>query len=119
VTHEQAKLKKHGLEAAHEISAYVQPASRSRKNAHGLRSSAPWGIHGVPKNKNKSDAPTYLLCFDIFMVFLGSSCEKRPKARLNKVDGKRRQEKMFFPQLFRPEAFLIFNKCMVFLNSPC
>jgi hypothetical protein len=39
------------------------------------------------------------------MVFLGSSCRETAKNAIKKIDGKRRQEKSFFSQLFRPKVF--------------
>jgi hypothetical protein len=56
------------------------------------------------------------------MVFLGSSCRETAKTAIKKIDGKRRQEKRFFSQLFRPKAFdMDFppKVVVVFLNSPC
>jgi hypothetical protein len=39
------------------------------------------------------------------MVFLGSSCRELAKNAIKEADGKRRQEKVFFSQLFRPKVF--------------
>jgi hypothetical protein len=56
------------------------------------------------------------------MVFLGSSCRETAKNAVKKIEGEIRQEKSFFPQLFRPKVFdMNFPQkvFMVFLNSPC
>jgi hypothetical protein len=49
------------------------------------------------ENKQKSDVPTYLPFFEslenIVWCFWAPHAEKRPKTRLKKGDGKRRQEK--------------------------
>jgi hypothetical protein len=46
-----------------------------------------------------------LVLENIFVVFLGSSHRETAKNAIKKIEGKRRQEKSFFPQLFRPKAF--------------
>jgi hypothetical protein len=47
-----------------------------------------------------------LILENIFIVFLGSSCEKRPKTRFKKkTKGKDDRKKVFFSQLFRPKVF--------------
>jgi hypothetical protein len=46
-----------------------------------------------------------LILENVFMVFLSSSCRETAKNAIKKIDGKIRQEKSFFSQLFRPEAF--------------
>jgi hypothetical protein len=46
-----------------------------------------------------------LVLENIFMVFLGSSCRETAKNAIKEIDGKRRQEKSFFSQLFRPKVF--------------
>jgi hypothetical protein len=72
---------------------------------------------GRLKNKRRGTyLPTYffLRLFEIFtsdfenvfMAFLGFSyAEKRAKNAIKKIEGKRRQEKSFFSQLFRQKAF--------------
>jgi hypothetical protein len=46
-----------------------------------------------------------LILENILMVFLGSSCRETAKNAIKQIDGKRRKEKSFFSQLFRPKAF--------------
>jgi hypothetical protein len=47
-----------------------------------------------------------LISDNIFVVFLGSSCRETAKNAIEKkIEGKRRQEKSFFPQLFLPKVF--------------
>jgi hypothetical protein len=74
---------------------------------------------GATKKKiKKSDVPTYLPFFEIFlrfsglisenilMVFLGSSCRETAKNAIKTIEGKRRQETSFFSlNYFRPKAF--------------
>jgi hypothetical protein len=50
----------------------------------------------------------------LLWCFWAPHAEKRPKTRLNKIDGKRRKEKRFFPQLFRPKAFDMYFPKKVF-----
>jgi hypothetical protein len=69
------------------------------------------------KKKKKNDVPTYLPFFElflrfsglilenIFMVFLGSSCRETAKNATKKIDGERRQEKMFFFSTFSAKSF--------------
>ena len=87
---------------------------------------------GEKKTKNGGTyLPTFFEIFWDFQVwfkkiflwcFWGPHAEKRPKTRLKKIDGKRRKEKSFFSQLFRPKVFDMDFPQKVFygvLNSPC
>jgi hypothetical protein len=83
----------------------------------------PCTVHqGAPKKKKeKSDVPTYLpflrfflrfsglILENSFMVFLSSSCRETAKNAIKESDGKKRKEKSFFSQLFRPKAFAMLD----------
>jgi hypothetical protein len=78
----------------------------------------PGGRQGAPKKKKeKSDVPIYLPFLRFFEIFrsdfrkhfygaFGLLIQRNGQKRYKKIfDGKRRKEKSFFPQLFRPKAF--------------
>jgi hypothetical protein len=69
------------------------------------------------EGEKKPDVPTYLSFLSFFAIFrsgfrkyfygvFGFLMQRNTaKNAIKKIDGKRRQEKSFFPQLFRPKVF--------------
>jgi hypothetical protein len=76
-----------------------------------------FGTRGVQEKKKKPGVPTYLLFlrffeifrsdfFEIFMVFLGSSCRETAKKRDKKNSmGKDERKKVFFFSTFSAKSF--------------